>query len=78
MFYGAIIGAIIGVLIDLTLNLLNVAIGNMTKLAIVVVCIVLGMVLLAIHNVKTCFKTYITYGAFKVDVKPGSHGWTGP
>jgi hypothetical protein len=51
-FFGAIIGAIIGILILIILSLINVGIDNMAKLAIVGVCIIVGMVLLAIHEYK--------------------------
>jgi hypothetical protein len=51
-FFGAVIGAFIGILIVVALILLNVGISNMAKLAIVGVCLLAGMVLLAIHEIK--------------------------
>lgn len=51
-FFGAVIGAFIGMLIIVALRLLNIGIGNIAKFAILGVCIVAGMVLLAIREVK--------------------------
>jgi hypothetical protein len=51
-FFGAVIGAFIGILTVIALILLNVGISNTAKLAVVGVCTVAGMVLLAIHEIK--------------------------
>lgn len=51
-FFGAVIGAFIGILIVIALFIFNVGISNIAKLAIVGVCIVAGMVLLAIHEIR--------------------------
>jgi ATP/ADP translocase len=48
--FGSVIGAVIGILIDIALSLLNVGIGNMIKLVIIGVCIVVGMWLFAVHK----------------------------
>ena len=51
-FLGAIIGAIIGVLVCLALGLLNVSTSNTMKIAIMGVCIILCMRLLAMYEVR--------------------------
>jgi len=51
-FFGAIIGAIVGVLIYLALSLLKVGIGITPKLAIIGLCIVVGMLVFARYEVK--------------------------
>jgi predicted ABC-type sugar transport system permease subunit len=57
-FFGAVIGAFIGIVIALGLSLLNVSTGNVAKLAIIGLCIVIGMVLLAIHEFKKHIKEH--------------------
>jgi ABC-type lipoprotein release transport system permease subunit len=57
-FFGAIIGAIIGIAIALALGFLNSSIGNTVKLAIIGTCIVVGTVVLAIHEFKKHYKEH--------------------